>query len=595
MSLRSVLRSGGLLGAAVGLVVPIAALAATSSQTFVPELGGGPGRTFFNADETAVNASTVNQLVPKWRFPTVEPVTASPAVTTVKVNGVDTRVAYDADFAGNLYAINAGSGLPVWEQCLVVAPAIQVPADEPGAGTIPTTGSQPPAPLCALAYPYNGGNQVDYGVAVDSPAVATVGSRSVVYEGADATMSALDAATGSMVWTFNTAGDSGVGNYEIEGSPNVVTTPSGEQIVLFSIDCNGYCAKPGGIYAVDAADGHLVWFFDTAAGAAFQPSNTTTRSFAPTDTGPASAGAGACGGVWTSPTVDLSLGLVFASTADCPEDPLTSAYYEAAFALELTSGSPVWTYQPRTLDGQDLDYSATANLFRIGSTDVVGFGSKDGTYTVINAAPVTGCVAPTAPSVAECSTPVWRDKLTVGGNFGGFYNGTTDGKRIYLTSAIGTLSGNALSPTDTSGSATSRVWALDAGTGAIDWVTPLGAPTLGQNMAVPGVYFDSGLDHAVHAYDTSSGMPLDVIPVGGAVSSTPVVTGGELFVGANTGATFRSAVGTCADPTGLTCKALPPVPTTIPVYEDGGAVLAYCLASDPACQLSRTSGIVPGT
>ncbi len=536
-----------------------------SAGTDWANLGGdGTGRTFCTPT-SGITPANVNQMVPQWHFPTPSAVTASPAVSTV--NG--TKMVFDGDFNGNLYGLNAGSGLQIWDTCIV-------------------PGAPDPAPLCDPATPGNTANQVDYGAIVASPAVATVGGTQRVFEAATYYLSSLDAATGKINWTFNASGDSGVPNYEIEGSPMVVTAPptvtfpTGEQLVLFSMDCNAYCAKPGGMYALDATNGHLVWFFDPVTGANFVPVNATTLSFAPTDTGPPTAGVGACGGVWASQTVDLKLGLVLGATADCPQEPMSSLYFEAVFALNLANGKPVWHYQPRQKDVDDLDFGDTPNLYSINSAsgpeDVLGFGSKDGSYTLMDAA--TGTV-------------LWNDKLILGGGDGGFFNAATDGTQVYLTAGPGALGSTTVSAADDAKKG--REWAIDAATGNVNWVQTLGVPTFAQHAVIPGVYFLSSLDGAVHALATSTGAPLAVLPTGGAISSGSAVVGNQLFVGAGTGSTFRGAVGTCLDPTGLTCAQIPAAPTPIPITEYGQGVWAYCLGSDAVCQTSRATSLKEAT
>jgi outer membrane protein assembly factor BamB len=567
---------------------------ATPVPTDWDTFGGGPARTFDNPTETQITAANVAQLVPEWRFPTAEPVTASAAVATVNVAGTPTRVVYDGDFAGMFYALNANTGLPLWEACLVEhAPA--------------------PAPVCNPAYPTNPTAQVDYGTIVASPAVANVGSTAVVFEASNASVWALDAATGKPFWPqpFNAAGQSGVPNYEIEASPLVVPNPAvpGAQLVVFSIDCNGFCAKPGGVYAVDAASGNLVWFFSPTDGKAYTP-GAPTNSFGPTDAGAASAGEGACGGIWASESADLTLKdatgtptpLLFTGSADCPNNEGASPYYEAVFALNLATGTPRWSWQPRPLDTQDMDFGATPNVYTIntptGPEDVVGEGSKDGSYTLFDA--LNGPIGTPTPGVCDLAPcPLWSDKLTPGGNFGGFYNGTTDGSRIYLTSSIGTLSATTVSAADDA--AKGREWALDAKTGRVLTDQVIGTPTFGQDSAIPGVYFASGLDHAVHAYDTTADPPtlnpLAVLPTAGATSSSPVVSGDQLFVGAGTGSTYRAAVGESLDPTGITGvfppvgNAIPLAPVPMPIYEDGQGIWAFCLATDASCV---SHGVVGG-
>lgn len=660
--------AGAVLLATAAVLLP--ALVQASTPAALPnwsQFGGSAARTFFNPSESLISAATVKQLVPKWRFPTVEPVSASTAVATV--NG--TQTVFDADYAGNLYAVDAASGLPVWERCLpAAAPALYGGGGQLGSSVVQQVVStvpggspgEPPAPICALAYPYNGGMQTDYAVAVASPSVATVGTRQLVYEAADAQMYALDAATGNVVWSFNAAGTSGYPNYEIEASPLVLpdTTgpfpaPSG-QVTVFSIDCNGIfskgdlCAKPGGIWAVDAASGALVWFFDPASGKSYGPGTTVTFNtltpyaaatpnssacggatycFGPSDdvpfgapsTGNGPTSSSPCAGIWASQSADLSVSppLIFAGTSDCPNTastdpkspyPTGDPFYEAFFALNLQTGAAAWTYQPRQhFDGADLDYGATPNVFTLAGRDVVGIGSKDGTYELASAVnsgcatdPVSGAALISDANKGQPCNLIWQTKLSLGGNFGGFYAGTTDGSQIYLTTALGTASGTGVTPVNDASSG--RVFALDATNGALTWVQVVGAPTLGPDAAIPGVYFTSGLDHAVHAYDTTTGSLLAVLPTGGATSSTPVVVGGQLFVGAGTGATWRSAIGTCLDPinplgecSNPTTAPVLTAPAPMPIYEDGQGIWAFCLGTDPACYSSRvtTGALAPPT
>src|SRR5207245_4279189 len=113
---------------------------------------------------------------------------------------------------------------------------------------------------------------------------------------ADATMKALDPRSGRVLSSCN-GGVSGYAGgptcpqvpgqgcedltYEIESSPVVVGNT-----VLFGIDCNGMCQKGGGVYALDARDGHMLWFFDPGAGKAFA-GTPLTMSYNPKMNGPA--------------------------------------------------------------------------------------------------------------------------------------------------------------------------------------------------------------------------------------------------------------------------------------------------------------------
>jgi hypothetical protein len=262
---------------------------------------------------------------------------------------------------------------------------------------------------------------------------------------------------------------------------------------------------------------------------------------------------------------------MYTRTANCTGTPL-APYQEAIFALNISTGAPAWQYQPRQNDTLDMDFGATPNVFRLGSEDVVGAASKDGTYSLMDAA---------------AGTLLWSTKVALGGSFGGFYNAATDGTTVYLTSALAEASAFAGTPVEEAFKG--REFALDARTGNVVWRSYAGAPTLGQNGAVNGVYFTGGLDHLLHAWDAGTGSLLTALPLAGASSSGPVIAGGELFVGAGTGATYRSAVGPCS-PLPFGPPVCPPAPE--PAGEYGQGIWGFCIATDPACaaSISTTTG-----
>lgn len=492
-----------------------------------PTLGYGKARTFHNPQEVKITKDNVRRLVLKWRWPTQEPVTASPAVVTVSVGGTPTRLVIVGTYDGTVYALRASSGLPLW----------QFQADQD--------------------------RQVNYGIIVSSAAVADValasgGAERRVFVGGGDTMYALDAATGALRWKF----EAGVRNpsYHIETSPVV---HAGR--VYFGIDCNNWCDK-GGFYALNADDGHLAFFFDLESGTVYRPGGTAPplyrfdHKFDPSMYGP--PGSMGCSSVWASPALDPVLGLLFVGSADCPRVPMPP-YDEAVFALDL-EGNPVWRWRPREIDQRDMDFGATPNAFVLpDGRRVVGAAGKDGAYYLLEAA--TGRL-------------IWGTKLSTGGNFSGFYSGATDGRRIYLTSGIGEATDLfAVHEEGLRG----RVFALDARTGNLVWRQYVGSPTVGQNSVIPGVYFTGGLDHLVHAYDTDTGELLWAAPVAGALSSTPVVVDGELFTGSGTGATYRAAVGCCIPFTPVA------VPHPIPISQYGMGIYAFCLATEPGCAAER--------
>ncbi len=529
----------------VTVIEPTPATALLSSLPAIepwPDLANGPHRTFFNAQEDQIRPDTANQLVLKWRFPTVEPVTASPTVSIVNVGGIPTKVVYAGTFTGAMHAIRAASGVPLWGKCLI-------PGDDP-------------FPVCDVAFPTNPDRQTAYGAIVDAPAVGTValpggGTEQRVFIGVTGTTAdlvAMDAATGDERWRFVAAANAPT--YSISGSPVLVGNT-----LYFAMDCNNRCDFSPGVFAIDAVDGHLLWFFDVQAGAAYHPAGFTL-AFDPTT--PIQRD---CSGVWSSPAVDPELGLVIVGTGDCTAVPMPP-FNEAVFALNLATGEPVWRFRPREIDKRDQDFGATPNLFRIGDRHVVGAGGKDGVYYALDAA--TG---------AE----IWSTKLALGGNFGGFYGTVVDGARIYLTNAIGEAT-DIQSATDERKSQGIN-FALDARSGNVLWRNFLGTGSVGQNSGVHGVYLTGGLDHQIHLFDSATGGLLHTLSLSGASSSVPTVAGGEVFAGAGTGATYRAAVGD-SDPLGVSGITFP---HPIPVGEYGQGIYAFCVGTDPQCAADRAT------
>jgi polyvinyl alcohol dehydrogenase (cytochrome) len=514
-----------------------------------PSLGNDPQRTFYNGAETKITKNNVNQLGVKWRFPTTEPVTATPAVATIDIGGTPTKAVFDGSYSGTMYALLGSNGAPLWVKCLV---------------------PRAPEPFCDPQLPTMPDRQQAYGAIVNSPTVADISlpggaSEERVFVGVGAEMVALNVINGEERWRFTAATSSPT--YSISGSPVVVG-----DTLYFGMDCNNKCDYGGGIFALDAATGHLKWFWDVHSGATFRPSNPTMQ-FDPSQMRDKD-GAGNpvkisrdCGAVWSSPAIDADLGLLYIGTADCADVPITGDE-EALVALNASTGEKVWRFQPRQLDKRDMDFGATPNVFRIGDRHVVGAGDKNGIYYAFD---------------ARTGDELWSTKLVLGGNFGGFYGTATDGKRIYLNNAISELTDFA---TPHEERLRGQEFALDARTGNVEWVQHLGSASVGMNSVTPGIFWTGGLAHLVHAWDADTGAPLWSFPLSGASSSAPIVAGGELYLGAGTGATYRAAVGD-SDPLGASHVEFP---HPIPVSEYGQGIYSFCVTTDPDCAAARADG-----
>ena len=179
------------------------------------------------------------------------------------------------------------------------------------------------------------------------------------------------------------------------------------------MDTNDVTPGKGGFFAVSAKDGRLRWYFDLDAGATCAPdSGDNIRKF----DGYHSTGAlglpanffstrpgcnfdrteTACGNVWSPVSVDTGRKLIFFTSANCdtdndpstPKPPPPMPKYDDALVVLHYDGTPAWTWRPREVDNNDLDFGTGPNLFaaQIGAKqrDVVGLGGKDGTYYLLD-------------------------------------------------------------------------------------------------------------------------------------------------------------------------------------------------------------------
>jgi outer membrane protein assembly factor BamB len=223
-----------------------------------------------------------------------------------------------------------------------------------------------------------------------SPTVTDLDGREVVVIASGHTVWVLDTADGSVVWSRELGSDSGgPKGTEIQGSPAVV-----DGLVIVPTDVHNEQTLRSGVVALALADGSDRWTFDPEQG---KPS-------------------GGCGSVWGSPSVDVDDRLVVVGTGSCFQQASWTPYSEAIVGLDLDTGAPRWSYQPREKVGaQDWDFAGAPNLFTIGGVKVAGLGNKDGHYYVVDR--TTGALAWKAEAVHQ-------DDDGDGFAFGGFIGAT---------------------------------------------------------------------------------------------------------------------------------------------------------------------------
>jgi len=476
--------------------------------------GGSPSRTFFNAGESRITRANVGLLRPKWRYQTGAVVTASAAVAYVDVPGEGViKVVFAQSWDGNLYALRASNGTRLWSFAM---------KPHPGA-----------------SYPH-----------VSSAAVAEIDGELRVHVAGGMTMYSVAAASGELRWAFDagtgcTTCDRFTERNQIESSPVIA-----EGVVFFGMDVNDSSPGKGGTFAIDASTGTLVWYFDLETYATCRPDasdeirrfdgfHTAAELGLPEDFFSTRDGCDfdrawtECGNVWSSFAADEERRALFVASGNCDTDddpntvrppPPMPDYDAAIFSLDF-DGTPRWRWRPLDVDNDDLGFGAVPNLFRAvidgEERDVIGVGSKDGTYYVLDRDGVN--------QVTGVVEPYWRTQVVPGGAIGGIIASAAVGDdRVQFTTAIGLDLADPQRP---------AAWGLRTDTGDVIWSNAAAEPSYASTSAIPGIAFMGSLfSGRFIAYHSDSGEVLYRSPfLGGPLSSSAVVADGELFIGAGVG------------------------------------------------------------
>jgi polyvinyl alcohol dehydrogenase (cytochrome) len=316
---------------------------------------------------------------------------------------------------------------------------------------------------------------------------------------------ALDAASGKLQWKMN-----------VEKHPRSVLTgaPVLYQGLLYvplssweetagGVGSYGCCTARGGLAALDAKDGRLVW----KTYAIEQEPQPTVKNVAGTQMyGPAGAA------VWSAPTIDVKRRLVYIGTGDTYTDVKENGS-DAIVALDLASGKIKWRNQVTENDsflmgcnrggivncptvlGPDHDFGASPILFTLpNGKDIILAGQKSGVAFGMD------------PD--NDGKTIWRNKVGNGGALGGIEWGmAADLKRLYV--AVADL--GMPPPKGKAG-----LFALDPATGDQQWYTAApkvpcsygGRCLLGQSAAptvIPGLVLSTTIDGHLRAYSASDG------------------------------------------------------------------------------------------
>jgi hypothetical protein len=363
-------------------------------------------------------------------------------------------------------------------------------------GSVPTTHDS----TLPMAWSYCTGGSIS-----SSPVV----QNGIVYIGSlDKTLTALTIHSGKILW-------------QVHADDGFYSTPAIQNGVIYAASLNS-------LYAINAQTGRVFWHrpVETTGGKfwsspvvanglvilgmasnlsehpkiagrvlAFdaQTGNVRWRTYTSLNAAPGS-------GVWSSPAIDETLGVVYVATGD-PDDGVQ--------ALALRDGHLLWHWRSVVQDVSDTDIGAGPTLYtdQQGKTRVAVGGKNGNIYSLDGQNGHVVWQRPVGQHVF--SSPV-------------FANGT-----LYAVGAIG------------SRSATS--WAFDAQTGAIRWhhaisrMTYASPAVSGSTLYLPiGNGFTLG-DGGIEVINNANGQVLQSVDLHSTTNSSPALLPSWLFVGVRDG------------------------------------------------------------
>jgi outer membrane protein assembly factor BamB len=244
-----------------------------------------------------------------------------------------------------------------------------------------------------------------------------------------------------------------------------------------------------------------------------------------------------CGGVWSSPALDVVNNTVVFGTASCshPEDAIAAGenFAEEMIAARADTGQIVWSFRPgkNAADAHlDHDFGASANVFTTQSGHtLVGEGRKDSCYYARDAK--TGRAA---WHTCTGNPGYVNEGLAIGGFLGTPAVQTDErGRALRIIGATAIPVPRSVREAVRS---TIVVRALDPSTGAVLWRYRLDGPTYSSVSVAGGVVFvPDTFTSSLLALDAQLGIPLAKLPVFGPPSSTPAVVGDSVYITSGTG------------------------------------------------------------
>jgi quinohemoprotein ethanol dehydrogenase len=203
-----------------------------------------------------------------------------------------------------------------------------------------------------------------------------VGNGKVFVAQLDATLVALDAGTGKVVWKVT------VDRWQDRWTETMAPLFLNRMVIIGA--SGGEYQRRGHVRAYDADTGEMIWQFNTTAG----PGEFGNDTWA----GDSWRRGG--GNVWTTPAADPQLGLVYITTANAGPDENGSQragqnlFTASVVALDATTGKRRWHFQEVHHDIWDYDSTQPAHLFTLErdgqQIPAIGHANKSGFYYILD-------------------------------------------------------------------------------------------------------------------------------------------------------------------------------------------------------------------
>lgn len=385
----------------------------------------------------------------------------------------------------------------------------------------------------------------------------SIGSRASVYfSDQSATTYAVDANSGELIWKTK-VDDQPVahitGTLALYKDKVFVPISAGEDGLSMNpkYEC---CKYSGGVAALSAADGRIVWktySIEEKAKPTGKTNSAGTRLWGP-------SGAS----IWSAPTIDAKRNVLYVGTGDNHSAPETGTS-DAILAMDLDTGGIVWK---RQLEAGDLfNISCVAEVktncpkdpggpdFDIGASPILR--TLPGGKRVLLVGQKSSVVHGLDPD--DNGKVLWQTQLGRGGPLGGVQWGiAADERTVYAPLSDVTFTDPVLRPgrrLELDANVGGGLFALDIATGKKIWSAA--PPKCGDRKncspaqsaaatAMPGVVFSGSMDGHMRAYSAKDGKVLwdfdtsknfetvnGVAAKGGSLDSAgPAIAGGMIFV-----------------------------------------------------------------